>query len=80
LSQSIKKTIERVNRDRAEQDPPLPPIAPFHVNQLRHNAATRLVEQFGWDVARLVLGHSSVATTRIYVLDNIDRAMAALGT
>ena len=38
----------------------------WHVHQLRHNAATHLVKQFGWDVARIVLGHSTVDATRIY--------------
>ena len=54
-------------------------IVPFAPNQLRHNAATRLVDQFGWDTARIVLGHTSVSTTRIYAVDNFTRAALAVG-
>lgn len=50
----------------------------WHPYQLRHNAATRLVEQFGWDVARIVLGHRQVSTTRIYALDDIKKAAEAM--
>lgn len=50
----------------------------FHVNQLRHNAATRLQEQFGWDVARLILGHTSVSTTQIYVQENLNKIFEAV--
>lgn len=50
----------------------------WHPYQLRHNAATRLVEQFGWDVARIVLGHREVSTTRIYALDDIKKAAEAM--
>lgn len=54
-------------------------MAPWSPHQLRHSAATRLVEQFGWDVARIVLGHRTVDATRIYALDNIAKAMEAVG-
>lgn len=38
----------------------------WHPNQLRHNAATRLRKEFGLDVARAVLGHSSPAVIEVY--------------
>jgi integrase len=44
-------------------------------NQLRHSAATRLRREFGLDVAKAVLGHSSVLTTQVYAEQ--DRAAAA---
>jgi site-specific recombinase XerD len=34
--------------------------------QLRHNAATYLREQYGLEMARIILGHSSAVTTEIY--------------
>jgi integrase len=37
----------------------------WHPNRLRHNAATRLRREFGLDVARVILGHSSPAVTEI---------------
>ncbi len=46
--------------------------------QLRHNAATRLVAEFGWDTARIVLGHSSVDMTRDYAEDDLRKAIEAM--
>jgi integrase len=48
---------------------------PWHPHQLRHNAATALRREFGLDVARTVLGHSSPAVTQVYA--EADRAKAA---
>jgi integrase len=47
----------------------------FHPNQLRHNAGTRLRREFGLDVARAVLGHSSPVVTEVYA--ELDEAKAA---
>jgi integrase len=38
----------------------------WHPHQLRHSAATRLRREFGLDVARAVLGHSSPIVTEVY--------------
>jgi integrase len=46
----------------------------WHPNQLRHNAATRLRKEFGLDVARVILGHSSPVVTEVYA--EVDRATA----
>lgn len=46
----------------------------WHPNQLRHNAATHLRREFGLDVARVILGHSSPAVTEVYA--EVDRAKA----
>jgi integrase len=51
------------------------PIPHWHPNQLRHNAATRLRREFGLDVARAVLGHSSPVVTEVYA--ELDGAKAA---
>jgi integrase len=50
-------------------------IPHWHPNQLRHNAATRLRREFGLDVARAVLGHSSPVVTEVYA--ELDGAKAA---
>jgi integrase len=50
-------------------------IPDWHPNQLRHNAATRLRKQFGLDVARAVLGHSTPVVTEVYA--ELDGAKAA---
>jgi integrase len=51
------------------------PIPDWHPNQLRHSAATRLRREFGLDVARAVLGHSSPVVTEVYA--ELDGAKAA---
>jgi integrase len=50
-------------------------VPKWHPHQLRHNAATRLRKEFGLDVARVVLGHSSPAVTKVYA--ELDGAKAA---
>lgn len=47
-------------------------------HQLRHNAATRLRKEFGIDVARAVLGHTSPAVTEIYAEADASKARAAV--
>ena len=46
--------------------------------QLRHNAATRLVAEFGWDVARVILGHRSVEMTKQYAINDWKAAAEAM--
>jgi hypothetical protein len=36
------------------------------------------VQQFGWDVARLVLGHRQISMTRVYALDDVKKAADAI--
>jgi integrase len=50
----------------------------WHPYRLRHNAATRLSAEFGPEVARVVLGHRHLETTRGYTLDDLARAAEAL--
>ncbi len=52
-----------------------PSIPHWHPHQLRHNAATRLRREFGFEVARAVLGHSSPVVTEVYA--ELDGAKAA---
>jgi site-specific recombinase XerD len=47
-------------------------------NQLRHNAATRLRREFGLDVAKTVLGHSSVVPTQLYAEQDAAKAVEAM--
>jgi integrase len=54
-------------------------IAHWHPNQLRHNAATRLRREFGVDVARIILGHSSPIVTEIYAELDREKALAVVG-
>jgi integrase len=50
----------------------------FSPNQLRHNAAGRFVEEHGWLVAAILLGHSSLQTTKVYAADDLGKAIAAV--
>jgi integrase len=64
---------ERKAREAGAETPE--PIPHWHPNQLRHSAATRLRREFGLDVARAVLGHSSPVVTELYA--ELDGAKAA---
>ncbi len=46
----------------------------WHPHRLRHTAATDLRKEFGLEVARVVLGHHSLAVTEIYA--EFDKAKA----
>ena len=50
----------------------------WHPHQLRHNAATRLRKEFGLDVARVILGHSSPAVTEVYAEVDREKAMVVM--
>jgi integrase len=47
-------------------------------NRLRHSAGTLLRSQFGLDVARAVLGHSSPAITLVYAEADLEKAARAI--
>ena len=50
----------------------------WHPHQLRHNAATWLRKEFGLDVARVILGHSSPAVTEVYAEIDREKALAVM--
>lgn len=50
----------------------------WHPHQLRHSAATRVEDQFGYDVARQVLGHRTISATKIYVEQSRAKAAKAM--
>ena len=54
-------------------------VPEWHPNQLRHNAATFLRKEFGIDVARVILGHSSPSTTQIYAEIDQEKARRVMG-
>jgi integrase len=54
-------------------------VPSWHPHQLRHNAATRLRHEFGLDVARVILGHSSPAVTEVYAEADREKALAVMG-
>jgi integrase len=70
---AIAYGITRANAERAKMGEP--EIPSWHPHRLRHSAATRLRREFGLDVARAVLGHSSPVVTEVYA--ELDGAKAA---
>jgi integrase len=46
----------------------------WHPHQLRHSAATNIRNEFGIELARIILGHSTAFTTEIYA--ETDRQQA----
>jgi integrase len=53
-------------------------IPGWHPHQLRHNAATWLRKEFGLDVARAVLGHSTPVVTEVYAEIDEGKAIAVM--
>ena len=51
-------------------------IPRFTAHWLRHNAASRIREEFGLDAAQLILGHSHANVTEVYADLNQDKALA----
>lgn len=49
----------------------------WHPHAIRHNAASRLDAEFGTEMARILLGHSSTTTTDGYILRDLKKAVAA---
>jgi len=47
-------------------------------NRLRHSAATRIRREHGLEVARALLGHSSMATTEVYAELDLNQAVRAM--
>jgi integrase len=50
----------------------------WHGHQLRHSAATRLRKEFGSDVARVILGHSSPVVTEVYAELDREKALSVM--
>lgn len=73
--QAIEYGLARANEhiDNADQK-----IPGWHPNQLRHNAATVLRKEYGIELARIVLGHSTAFTTEIYAEADRDQALAVV--
>jgi len=74
--QAIEYGIAKANRQIKEDERKLPNWSP---NQLRHNAATALRKEFGIELARIILGHSTAFTTEIYAEADRDQALAVVG-
>ena len=47
----------------------------WHPHQLRHAAATRMVEHAGLEAARIMLGHRTISATEMYVARELGAAI-----
>lgn len=52
----------------------------WHVNQLRHSAATLLRKEHGLEVTQAILGHRRIETSQIYAEKNIEAAKRVMAT
>lgn len=55
-------------------------VPPWNPHRLRHNAATRIRQEFGLDAAQAVLGHASANVTEIYAEISMNRAEKVIGS
>ena len=74
-NQAIEYGIARANEHIDDEEKQIPH---WHANQLRHNAATVLRKEYGIELARIVLGHSTAFTTEIYAEADRDQALSAV--
>lgn len=72
---AIEYGLTKANAKIDDDDQKIPG---WHPNQLRHNAATVLRKEYGIELARIVLGHSTAFTTEIYAEADRDQALVAI--
>lgn len=53
-------------------------VPKWSVGRLRHNAASRLASEFGEELARICLGHTTTATTARYILRDLQAGLDAI--
>lgn len=75
---AIHRVCDRLN-DEATYQKKLPAVERWSPNQLRHSAGTFLRKNYGLDVARAVLGHSSPVVTEVYAELDSEKAAQAMG-
>jgi site-specific recombinase XerD len=51
----------------------------WHPHQLRHNAATVLRKEYGIEVAKIVLGHATLAAAQLYAERDLEKAREIVG-
>ena len=54
-------------------------IEKWSPNQLRHSAATRIRKKHGIEVARIVLGHTTLVSTQVYAEADLTKALEVMG-
>jgi integrase len=77
-ARAIARACEKADAAAHEHNPTIPEdeaiVQVWTPNRLRHNAATNLRKEYGIELARIILGHSTAFTTEIYA--EMDRKQA----
>jgi len=73
---AVGYAIERANRKRGAEDPPLPLVARWRPNQLRHLAASEAAEHFDRSHASAMLGNG-MDVIDVYVEQELRKAARA---
>jgi integrase len=75
---AVKRACQLADRQAHREQPEIPAeqtiIPQWHPNRVRHNAATALRKEYGIELTRIILGHTSPAMTLIYA--EADRQQA----
>lgn len=79
IANACRKADRQAHEERPETPSDQTLIPDWHPHQLRHNAATELRRQFGIELARIILGHSSAVTTEIYAEADSAKAREIIG-
>lgn len=78
VAYGCEKSNAKAEKDAFERGEPKPNPVHWTPNQLRHTAATRIRREFGIEMARVVLGHSSAVTSEIYAEIDLGKAAAVM--
>ena len=73
---AIERGLKAANRERPERG--LQPLPDWHPYQLRHAAATRIREEFGIEMVRCLLGHSSATMSEVYAEVDLKKARTVM--
>jgi integrase len=71
-ARAIARAIDAANKQREEKK--LPPLAHWHLNQLRHTAATEIRKAYSLEAVQAVLGHAHMKVSEIYAEKNLALA------
>lgn len=74
--QAVEYGLEKMNAERAKQNPPLDPLPTWTPNQLRHGIATHIDRTLGRQAAQRYLGHKHMDTTGLYIEREVSELVA----
>jgi integrase len=72
LRKAIHRAVREANRERAKKGEQ--PIALWNPYQIRHSVASRLRKEYGLEMVRCLLGHSSAEMSEWYAEVDLEKA------